>query len=113
MTRRTEKVESVLQKEVGELISQLELPCLVTVSRVEVTNNLAHAKIWVTILDNSKQKGVIDELKKNLKEWQKILYDHMTMKFVPRISFLIDHSQEYVSRISELLREVHKEDDNV
>ena len=112
MSRRTEKVESLLQHEVGNFILQLELPALTTISKVEVTPDLKWCKIWITIMgDKEQHEEVLDILRENKRELQDELNDKLTMKFVPRIKFVIDHGEEYASHINELLRKAHEEDD--
>jgi ribosome-binding factor A len=110
MSRRTEKVSSVLQHEVGEYIKQLEVPALTTISRVEVTPDLKWCKVWVTILGDIKsQEKVLVVLNESLRHMQRELNQKMTMKFVPKIKFVVDHGEEYAARINELLRKT-KED---
>ncbi|HTL39627.1 MAG TPA: 30S ribosome-binding factor RbfA [Methylomirabilota bacterium] len=110
MSRRTEKVAALLHKEVGEYLSRLELPVLTTISKVEVSPDLKHSKIWVTIMGNAeKQKVVIAELAENLSDLQHELNKKLIMKFVPRIFFVADHGEEYASHINELLRHANEE----
>ncbi len=105
MSRRTEKVESLLQQEVGRLLQELELPALTTISKVEVTPDLKWSKIWVTIMgDEIQQKEILGILRSKARQYQDELNNKLSMKFVPRIRFIIDHGEEYASRINELLR---------
>src|SRR3989344_5233146 len=102
MTLRTEKVSSVLQKEIGPQLLALELPAMVTVSKVETTPDLKHAKVFITIFPSDKEteKGVMDAIHEALREMQTELNKKLTMKFVPRIAFKPDYSQEYASHIN-------------
>lgn len=87
-----------------------ELPAITTISKVEVTPDLKWCKIWVTILgDASKQQAVLAQIKENLPEMQRSINHKMSMKIVPRISFVIDHGEEYASHINELLKKTHDE----
>jgi ribosome-binding factor A len=110
MSRRTEKVASVIQHEVGEFLKHLEFPVLITISKVEVSPDLKWCKIWITVLGNKKsQDEVLNILAENLKDLQRDLNRAMTMKFVPKISFVLDHGQEYAAKINELLRNAKDE----
>ena len=110
MSRRTDKVASVLHQEVGNYLLQLELPALTTISKVEVTPDLKWCKVWITILGNETQQAeVLKILLENKRELQDQLIHKLTMKFVPRIKFVIDHAQEYASHINELIRKTHDE----
>lgn len=107
MTRRTDKVASLLQQEVGDYLLHLELPALTTISKVEVTPDLKWCKVWITVLGGEKEQvQVLEIIKTDLSDFQRGLNKKLSMKFVPRISFVIDHGEEYASRINELLREV-------
>lgn len=112
MSRRTEKVAALVQKELGELMLAFELPTLTTISKVEVSDDLRHAKVWITIFDKNREheEEVLKILKDNLYELQGELNRKFTMKIVPRINFTVDQSQHYVAHISELLREVGDEE---
>jgi ribosome-binding factor A len=106
MTRRTEKVASLLHQEVGEFLKELELPGLTTISKVEVTPDLKWGKIWITVMGNAEtQKQTIEALNGEIHDLQKQLNQKLTMKFIPRIKFVLDHGEEYASHINDLLRE--------
>ena len=99
-----------MQKEVGEHLARLELAALTTISKVEVSPDLKYCKIWVTIFGNpEKQKMVHGQIKEELPGLQHELNKKLTMKFVPRISFVTDHGEEYAAHINELLRHAHEE----
>lgn len=107
MSRRTEKVASLLHHEVGEYLLQLELPALTTISKVDVSPDLKWCKVWVTILGNPEtQNGTLKTLNEKRGELQALLQDKLTMKFVPRVSFVVDHGEEYAAHINELLRKI-------
>ena len=111
MTRRTEKVSALLHKEVGEFLIREELPSLTTISKVEVSPDLKWCKVWITIMGpTSKQEKVLNILKSEVVDLQHNLNRKLTMKFVPRISFVLDHGEEYAARINELLRKTHDEE---
>ncbi len=110
MTRRTDKVQAVLQQEIGDYIKQLELPALTTISKVEVTPDLKWCKVWITVMgDENVQKLVMSALSENLYDLQGTLNRKLEMKFVPRVKFVIDHGEEYASHINELIRKTHEE----
>jgi ribosome-binding factor A len=110
MSRRTEKVAALLQQEIGFFILQIELPALTTISKVEVTPDLKWCKTWITIMgDEATQAKTLELLNQNLRDLQDELIHKLSMKFVPRVKFVIDHGEEYAAKINQLLREA-KED---
>lgn len=110
MSRRTEKVAALLHQEVGSFILQLELPVLTTISKVEVTPDLKWCQVWITIMGTEDQhEEVLKILFENKRELQDLLIHKLTMKFVPRIKFVVDHGEEYAAHINELIRKTHDE----
>ncbi len=110
MSRRTEKVASLIQHEVGEYILKLELPALTTISKVEITPDLKWGKIWITVMaDAAGQKETLNVLGENLTDLQKTLNQKFEMKFVPRIKFVLDHGEEYAAKINDLLRKARED----
>ncbi len=110
MTRRTEKVQALLQQEIGAHLLQLELPALTTISKVEVTPDLKWASVWVTIMgEEGIQLQVLEKLNESLYDLQGDLHRKLTMKFVPRIKFVIDHGEEYAAKINDLLRKANED----
>ena len=111
-TRRTEQVASLIQQELGTLVQGLDLPAMTTISRVEVTPDLKHTKVWITIFseDERMEKGILKILEKNMRDLQKGLNEALFMHHIPRISFAVDNSQHYASRINELLKRTHDEE---
>jgi ribosome-binding factor A len=112
MTRRTEQVASLIQQELGILMLNLDLPAMTTISRVEVSQDLKHAKVWVSIFSDDKavEEGALETLKNNLYDLQGELNRKFTMHHTPRIAFAIDNSLHYATRINELLRKTKDEE---
>lgn len=112
MTLRTDKVSSLLKREIAALLLERELPAMVTVSKVEVSQDLKHARVFITILplDKKTEEMVKESLYHAAFEMQKILNKKLKMKFVPRISFKVDYSQEYASHINKIIRETHDDE---
>ncbi len=112
MTRRTEQVSSLIQKELGEQMLALELPTMTTISKVIVSADLKHAKVWISVFSNDEdtEKQVLEILSKNIYDLQGELNRKFTMHHTPRIAFAVDHSQKHASRINELLKKTHDEE---
>jgi ribosome-binding factor A len=107
MSRRTEKVSATLQEQLGLSMNKLELPFLTTISKVEVTSDLKHAKVWITIFSDIEkdEQAVLASLEENKYDLQGEMYKYFASKNVPRIHFAVDHSEQYSDHINKLLRE--------
>lgn len=110
MSRRTEKVAATLQEQLGFKMAKLELPFLTTISKVEVTPDLKHAKVWITVFSESEadENAVLEALREHKYELQGDMYDYFKSKNVPRIHFAIDHSEQYASHINKLLKKTEE-----
>jgi len=104
------EVASILQNEYKHRVGQLPL---ITVSDVDVSRDLAHAKIFVTIFDND--ESVIKEHVKQLEEYKgfirSILAKRVRMRSVPHLHFFEDKSIVEGMRISNLVSKTVAEDE--
>lgn len=110
-THRIEKLNSLLQKIVGETIQNyLEGgPGIVSVSKAEVSRDSKWVKIWISILGGD-DDAVMKLLNKHIYEIQGELNRSMTIKMVPRIQFFLDTSGRYAAHISEIINKIHEEE---
>lgn len=114
MTTRQEKVKELLRAEVSDiLLRDIKDPRLgfVTITDTEVSKDLRHAKIFVSIMGDEKQKaeslGVLQRAARHIRaEFGRRAF----LKIVPEISFQMDTAVEHGARIFELLQQVKHHD---
>lgn len=107
--KRAERVNALLQRELGMIISEeLRDPRIAfsTVTAVETTDDLRTAKVHVSVLGDDEQ---IAETMRALEEAKPYLRHELgsrvALRFVPDLTFLSDRTAERAARISTLLRE--------
>ena len=83
----------------------------VSVSDVEVTRDMAHAKVFVTALQPEKAKEAMKALKALAPEIRYQLARAVKMRHVPELHFHYDDSVDKGERIDQLLREPARDDD--
>jgi ribosome-binding factor A len=109
---RTDRISAQLRRDIGELVHEAVrehgLPS-VSVSDVEVTRDLAHAKIFVTVLDPATARDVLAALKELSKEMRFQLGKRMKIRSLPELHFHYDDSVDRGERIDALLRDVDKD----
>jgi ribosome-binding factor A len=110
-TNRIDKVNSLIQKQVGETILPMMKTQngLVTVSRAETSRDMKWVKVWISIVGGNDDR-IMKVLQNNIYDIQGALNRALGMKIVPRIQFFLDTSPRYVARINELIRTIHEED---
>jgi ribosome-binding factor A len=105
---RTDRVSAQLRRELGTLVHDAVrnhgLPS-VSVSDVEVTRDMEHAKIFVTALQPERSKEAMKALKALAPEIRYQLARAMKLRHVPELHFHYDDSVDKGERIEQLLRD--------
>lgn len=114
--KRADRVSDLIRQEIAELLlRRVKDPRLesVTITGVEVTADLQHAKVFYTILGNPSdedKKNTAHGLSKARGFIRQELGKRLYLRFVPEIAFHYDASFEYGDRIERLLKELHKDE---
>ena len=119
MVKRTERVNKLLRSELSEIIRRHlrdpRLSHLISITRVDVSPDLRHAKAFVSVLgDEQTKKSAIEALSSASGFIKRELYGRLSMKYIPEIKFFLDQSIEEADRLSRLMDSLHpKEDEEV
>lgn len=104
---RTRRVGEQMQRELAALIrDEVKDPRvgMVTVLAVEVTRDLAHAKVFVTVLGDAEARSAsLAALNKAAGFLRHELGQRMLTRTVPQLRFVYDESIERGSRLSALI----------
>ena len=103
---RSERVAGQLRRDLARLIQQeIKDPEVgfVSLSDVEVTRDLSHAKIFITVFDPEKAKESLKALRRAAPFLRTRLAQAMRMRHVPELHFQHDDSVEQGSHIDELI----------
>ncbi len=107
--KRTDRVNALLQRELGQIISEeLTDPriAFATVTSVEVTPDLRTARVHVSVLgDDDERRRTLTALEGAKHHLRRELGDRTELRFVPDLAFVEDRSAERAARISSLLRQ--------
>ena len=106
---RTDRVSAQLRRELGTLVraavDEYGLPS-VSVSDVEVTRDMAHAKVFVVAFQSDRADEAVKGLKEHAKELRYELARVMKLRHVPELHFHYDDSVDRGERIDNLLRDL-------
>ncbi|MGD8782889.1 MAG: 30S ribosome-binding factor RbfA [Thioalkalispiraceae bacterium] len=104
---RTRRVGEQLQRELAMLIQQEIMDPrvgMITVSAVEVSKDLAHAKVFITALNEDQaHQQTIDALQHAAGFLQHELGKRLKLRTIPRLKFVYDESIERGSNLSALI----------
>ena len=110
--KRTDRVGDQIKMEVADiLIKKAKDPRIgmVTILSVDVSPDLSHAKVYISLPESANEKSALIGLKNAAGFVRSELSRRLPLKRVPDILFLVDHAQERVSRLLTLLEEVSEE----
>ena len=106
---RTDRVSAQIRRDLGTLVHaavrEFGLPS-VSVSDVEVTRDMAHAKIFVTALMPERADEAMKGLRELTVELRMSLAKAMKLRHVPELHFHYDDSVDRGERIDNLLRDL-------
>ncbi len=105
---RTDRVGALLRREVAVLVHEdvrSQLLPEVSVSDVEVSRDLAVAKVFITALDPEQARPALALLKEEAKRYRQALSKMLSTRTVPELRFHYDDSVDRGGRIDELLRQ--------
>ena len=105
---RTDRVSAQLRRELGTLVHQAVREhglASSSVSDVEVTRDMAHAKVFVTALQPERAREAIKALKALAPELRHQLAQAVKLRHVPELHFHYDESLDRGERIDQLLRD--------
>ncbi|HWI51428.1 MAG TPA: 30S ribosome-binding factor RbfA [Symbiobacteriaceae bacterium] len=112
-TQRAARLGDQIREELSTLFrTELKDPRIgfISIVKVEVAGDLRHAKVFVSVLGDEKQK------KESLKGLQSAngflrseLGKTLQVRYTPELHFVLDESIEHGTRIAQLLVQVQKE----
>jgi ribosome-binding factor A len=112
---RSERVAGQLRRDLAKLIqSEVKDPEVgfVSLSDVEVTRDLSHAKVFITVFEPEKAKESLKALRRAAPFLRSRLAKLMRMRHVPELHFQHDDSVEQGSHIDELIAKALSADKN-
>jgi ribosome-binding factor A len=111
--KRADRVNALLQRELGTIISEeLRDPRIAfsTVTAVEVTDDLRSARVHVSVLgDDEKIASTMKALEEAKAYLRHELGSRTELRYVPELTFVSDRTAERAARISTLLREAKEQ----
>jgi ribosome-binding factor A len=112
--KRLTRVNELLRREVADVLyrvmneSGADL-ALVTVTRVETSSDLRHARVMVSVRgDKEVQRDMISRLYGERKEIQRLVGKDVTLKYTPRLSFHLDDSLAEGHEVLRILEDLEK-----
>lgn len=114
MSRRTEKVSSLIQMELAELVQRrLKDPRagFVTITHVDTAPDLKSARVYYSVLGQVKEKRAAGEgLRHAAGFLQHEIAVALKLRFTPILTFHLDDTAEESLRIEKIIYEIHEKE---
>ncbi len=109
-SRRLQRVAELLKRELAEILRR-ELSIddfgLLTVNDVQVASDLRTATAFIGFVGSVAQRRALpDKLAARSARFQQLLAPHLTLKWTPVISFVLDESVERGNRVLAILEDL-------
>jgi ribosome-binding factor A len=113
MAYRIDKLENLIKEEISDIfLRKLNSPALgfLTVTNVRVSSDLRIARIYISIFEKDKREAVLEKVKASGGFIRSELAARIRIKFIPELKFFLDDSLDYVEKIENLIKKIHKDD---
>lgn len=111
--KRSQRIQELILEEISKLVqSGLKDPRIgfTTITKVEVTDNLKVAKVFVSVMGSEKEKNeTLDGLNSAKGFIRNTMGKNLYLKYLPELVFRRDDNADHVEKISRILNELHTE----
>jgi ribosome-binding factor A len=109
--KRSERLGELILAVISDLITrEIKDPRIgfVTFTRVEMSNDLRHAKVFVSIIGAELEKArTLQGLSSATGYIRRHLGRALHLRYTPEIAFLVDESLAHGAKIAQILRQLH------
>ncbi len=111
--KRSQRIQELLLEEISRLIQHgLKDPRIgfATITQVDVSDNLKHANIFVSVMGTEEEKeDTLKALRNAAGFIRNSLGKNLHLRYIPELDFKRDDTQNHVDKISKILRDLHLE----
>ena len=107
---RLERINSEIKKTLAHIIDtelrDPQIDAMVSVSDVEITPDLAEAKVFITSIGKTPKEEVLSRIKRAGGFLRGTLSKQIKLRVTPRLNFYLDNSMEYSNKIENILKNI-------
>lgn len=111
---RSDRIRKAIIREFSDIVAhEIKEPRLVnqviSVTDAEVSGDLRHAKVFVSIMaDEAIQKEIMEILEESLPKIRHALGQRIRLRYTPELDVRLDNSLERGSRVTQLLNQISR-----
>lgn len=109
---KIERLNHTYQEEISKILMteiKDEDIHFVTITDVDITNDLSFAKVYFTVLDDTKRETTLEALNKASSFIRTMLAERIDIRHTPELRFIYDTSIEYGEHIEKIIENIKKE----
>ncbi len=107
MRRRAQQIASTLQRELQKVMAKgfndPRIRGMITVTKVELTDDLKNAKAYISVMPEERAELTMHGIKAASKRIRRDVMERIHMKEMPSLRFVYDHGMREQQVISDLL----------
>ncbi|MDN3504910.1 MAG: 30S ribosome-binding factor RbfA [Rhabdochlamydiaceae bacterium] len=110
-SRRCDRLNSLLKEVISEVVfrdvKNPNISELLTITKVDISKDLHHAKVYVSVIGDEKEKKLtLTTLNQAAGFIGSSSSKKVTMRFFPHLKFILDESVDKHMRIDSILKEI-------
>ena len=114
MIQRTDRLNSLLKEVISEVVMRdvknPHVSQLITVTRVDISKDLQHAKVYISVIGSQQEKEHTLEALQSAAGFIAVQASKkVVMRYFPALTFKLDTTVEQQQRIDTLLGKIHDE----
>lgn len=112
-SNRIGRINEEVQRELSELIRSLKDPrvqTMLSITRVDTTSDLRYAKVYVSVLEEAREKEAMKGLKSAGGWLRRELGQRLQLRYTPELVFELDDSLKYGARMFDLLEKLERQE---
>lgn len=111
MSIKIERISDALIEQISYIVSNKVKNKdinFVTITDVKVSSDLGFAKVYFTVLDDSKKDSTLKALKEASGFIRHELRDRIDIRQIPELSFVYDESINEAKKIEDIIEKIHE-----
>lgn len=109
MKQRAERMAQLIRQVISTTLLKLLPQRHITLTEIEVSDDLRHATIWVSSFGEQPLGSLIKQVEEYRAELHKALAAHLETKFTPSLTFRADPGKSHAIKVDNLLDEINKD----
>ena len=112
-SNRIGRINEEVQRELSELIRSLKDPrvqTMLSITRVDTTSDLRYAKVYVSVLEEAREKEAMKGLKSAGGWLRRELGQRLQLRYTPELVFTLDDSLKYGAHMFDLLEKLERQE---